>query len=407
MPEGGRGFPHIHVGPGCLGLGLIVTAGVEADLDVHLIARAVSALPPDPMFKALEKGQTGMRSFDLPVSTFTKGETLDALGELARQLVVDAPEALITIAATTEGFEARHKFLLEIAAARAERAGSQTVFVPCENDPGRSYPEFRTAMEALGVDCRDTMVNRLCPKLKLDPVDGAYQVTVDEVAEWVIQGAPDHRGLQALESLAYVEFAPDLEPFETRKRWLVNGAHLALAILAHARNIPSIDIAAVEPGRARWLQRLHAALIEALEHEHPHMTSNEEYAARHVAAWTRHEDEVTRILRRLKREQPLPFFDDLERKLIEPVSLLSAPASIREVRYVLDRLHYLLVKAKSYVDFEKFRSFLPTLPTAVDVRMCSRYEEILAPVLGTDEASSRAESLGVALEGHREDLASF
>lgn len=407
MGEAGGRCAHVHIGPGCLGLGLIVNAGLDAKLDVHLIARLGSALPPSPHFKALEKGRKEERVYPLPVSTFSKAERLSALPPLVRQLLVDCPDLLVTVAATTEGFQERHDFLLELAAMRAEVPGSNTAFIPCENDPGASYPEFRTAMEALGVDCRSTMVNRLCPTLKEDPSDGSYQVTVDEIAEWVIQGPPSHLTLRALGELSYVQFVSDLMPYETRKRWLVNGAHLALAILAKARGIPSIDIAASEPGRAQWLEGLHGALIEALELEYPELKENVDYGASHVAAWTRHEDKVTRILRRLKRRDPLAFFDDLERKLIEPIALLGDLSPFNEVRYFLDRLHYLLGKAESYVDFGEFKSFMPTLPTSVDVRICTRYLEVIKPVLGPQEASVRAEGLGVALDGHRRDLRLF
>ena len=409
MVEAGESTAHLHIGPGCLGLGLVVAAGLEADLDVHLIAREASALPDSARFKALRKGSDGEAVIPLPISTLSKADTAEALPGEVRELTFNVPELLVTIAATTPGLEQRQAFLLTLAEARAASASaSSTVFIPCENDPGKCYPELKAKLEGLGVECRDTMVNRLCPDLRLDPADGSFEVVVDEMAEWVIQGEADHQlALRALDGLAYVEFAPDVAPFETRKRWLVNGAHLALAILARARNIASIDIAAAAAGRTRWLEKLHRALIEALDRQHPGMRENDGYAASHVAAWARHEDRVMRILRRLRRAEPLPFFDDLERKLIEPLEMLEDLSRFPQVGDVLDRLHYVLLKGESYVDYGDFEDFLPSLATSVDVRMCSRYRQLLEPVLGGDEARARAESLGMALESHREELKAF
>jgi hypothetical protein len=399
MGEAGNDTVHMHIGPGCLGLGLVTAAGLEANLDVHLIAREASALPRSARFKALRKSDAGEESFALPVATLCKADTLGALEPDVRRLLTDTPQLLVTIAATTQGLEDRRGFLRELAEARG---GAATVFIPCENDRGDSYPEIREELEALEVECRDTMVNRLCPEVRLDEGDGCYEVVIDELAEWVIQGEPDgHVALRALGGLDYVDFVADVVPYETRKRWLVNGAHLALAILARARNLASIDVAAAEPGRARWLARLHRGLIAALEERFPGMPDNEPYAADHVSAWMRHHDEVTRILRRLKRADPLPFFDDLERKLIEPVRMLGDLSPFPEIGQVLDRLHRVLSRATSYHDYGEFESFLPTLPTAIDVRMCERYRAMLAPLLGAEEAERRAGQLGVSLESHR------
>lgn len=408
MVGAGNNAAHLHIGPGCLGLGLIVATALEAGLDVHLVARAGSKLPGDPRFKALEKGEAVDLTYPLPVRTFCKADTFAALPDGVRDVILRTPALLITVSATTVGFEQRHRFFLDVAAARAVKSDpGSTVFIPCENDPGASYPAFREELERMGVDCRDTMVNRLCPKLEPDSADGRLTVIVDEMAEWVVKGAPDRPPLRALDQVPHVSFTPDLAPFETRKRWLVNGAHLALAILARARNIPSVDQAAARLGRTKWLEKLHEGLIQALDRKHPGMEKNAEYAARHVAAWSRHEDEVTRILRRLKRADPEPFFDDLERKLIEPVALLGDLSAFPQVEYVFDRLHYLLQRGKFYVDFGEFSAFLPTLPTSVDVRMSARYEQALRPVLGKQEAKLRAESLGVALEGHRKAVRPF
>jgi len=400
---------HMHIGPGRLGLGLVVAAGLEAGLDVHLVTRKASSLPASARFKVLEKGDDGEKRVALPIVKVSKADTMEALPEEVQRLACHAPELLVTISATTKGLEERQAFLLALAGSRASSSSAATtVFIPCENDPGECYSDLKARLEELGVECRDTMVNRLCPELHVDEADGVHEVVVDEMAEWVIQGGTNHQlALRALEALSYVEFVPDVRPYETRKRWLVNGAHLALAILARARNIPSIDIAAAEPGRSEWLAKLQEALIESLDQCHPEMAENHVYAARHVAAWMRHEDNVSRILNRLRRENPLPFFDDLERKLIEPIAMLEDLSRFPQVHYVLDRLHRVLQRATSYADYEKLQKILPSLSTSIDVRTCARYQELLTPIIGTAEARKRADNLGVALESHREAVQLF
>lgn len=394
---------HIHIGPGCLGLGLIVTASIEAGLGVHLVARKESRLSSSPRFRAVIMGDRDTKEVNLPVITFSRSDTIENLSAEAREVVSDAPGLLITIAATTKGLEDRHAFLLEIARLRAESAKAETtIFIPCENDPGKSYAELRKKLDSLGVECLDTLVNRLCPELKINSDGTKAEVIADEMAEWVIESGSDHqRALAALGELDYVDFVADVRPYETRKRWLVNGAHLALAIVAHAKRIDSIDVAAAEPGRAQWLEKLHEVLIEPLDSRYPDLSENGHYAKRHVAAWMRHEDEVVRIMRRLRRADPLPFFDDLERKLIEPISLLSNPLASPEVRHVLNRLHRVLQRSRSYIDFEDLPRVLSTLDKSVDVGMASRYRELLVPLMGEEEAEIRAQSLEVSLDFHR------
>jgi hypothetical protein len=392
---------HIHIGPGCLGLGLIVLAGVEADLAVHVIARAESDLPESPIFKALVKAESGEESVDLPVVTFSKSDTFEGLEDPVRDLIATVPELLVTIAATTDGLEERHGFLIKLAEARAQSGSAETtLFIPCENDPGKNYPSLKQKLAALDVECLDTLVNRLCPKVNND--NGWVEVIADEQAEWVIQAEPDHQHtLVSLGELSYVDFVPDVRPYETRKRWLVNGAHLALAIIAHAKRTVSIDEAASEPGRAQWLEKLHEVLIESLDSRYPGLDENQRYASRHVAAWTRHEHDVVRIMRRLRRANPVPFLDDLERKLVEPIVLLEDPWSSPQVRQVFNRLHMVLQRVRSYVDFKDLPSILPTLDRSVDVRTATRYKELLVPVMGEKAAGDRAEKLGVSLESHR------
>jgi hypothetical protein len=403
MPATSLNAAHLHIGVGRLGLGLIAAAGLEAELDVHLVAREASKISTSAKFHALVKGEHGEERLPLPVSTVCKSDRWDSLTPELRQLCTDVPELLVTVAATTAGLQERHRFLLDLGAARGSSPPAvRTVFIPCENDPGHDYPALKKKLEGLGVECRDTMVNRLCADLHDDTPDKSVEVVVDDVREWVIEGCSSpHHTLAALEGLSYVDFVADIRPYETRKRWLVNGAHLALAILAHARNIPTINAAAASEQRREKVAKVHEALIEALELRHPGMSENSQYARKHIGAWMRHEDEVSRILKRLRRSNLEPFFDDLERKLIEPIRMVHDLDRFPPVLYVLSRLHRVLMRAKSYVDYAELPAVLPQVSTAADVRAYRRYRELLAPIVGEELASKRAENFGMALETHR------
>jgi Mannitol dehydrogenase C-terminal domain len=378
-----------------------VAAGVDAGLDVHLVTRESSELPDASRFSALVKGEGGETRIGLPVATFSKADTLETMCSEARDLIVGVPQLLVTASVAADGLEERKGFLLQIAEARTTSSRAEaTQFIPCENDPGIGYEELRQQLTSLGVECLDTLVNRLCPKRLVEGT--RVEVIADELAEWVIEAELDHRqALAALGELPYVAFVADVRPYETRKRWLVNGGHLALAIVAHAKRIVSIDQAASEPGRADWLAKLHKVLIESLDARWPGLEDNKQYASRHVASWARHEDDVVRIMKRLRRANPVPFLDDLERKLVEPLALLDDAWSALAVRRVFDRLHVVLQRGRSYVDFKDFPSILPTLDRSVDQRTTSRYEELLVPIVGEAAASERAARLGVALDSHR------
>lgn len=406
--EQGKAALHLHVGPGKLGIGLIAASSVEVGLDLCLVTHEASAIPSPATFTLVKKGEDGENSESWPEMEVSKADTLDALPDYVADLIRDVPELLVTIAATTEGLAARAPFLRELTSARVESTNAvSTIFIPCENDCGKGYPGLKSALEDANVDCRETMVNRLCSDFDVDD-SGAVTVKVDELAEWVIEGdCGRHAALAALNHLEHVLFVSDVAPYEVRKRWLINGGHLALAITARASDIPTIDQAAADPARRIWLSRIHEALIEALEGNHPGLPDNKSYAADHVAAWIRHEDEVDRILRRLRRADPLPFFDDLERKLIEPARLLGDLSRFPELTYAFDRLHRVVQRPESYLDYDEFKVFLPTLPTSVDIKACSRYAELLRPVFGAKEADSRAEALGVAYDFHREELKKY
>jgi len=325
-----------------------------------------------------------------------------------RAAIDDAPHLLITTAVTTAGIPAVAPIILELLDARSRRDDVTTTFIAGENDPGETYPELAEELTRLRVDCRRTMVNRLCFEPEELQRDGARVVRADGLAEWLIEGEPSTPALAALAALDHVTFVADVEPFEVRKRWLVNGGHLALAILAREYKQPRLDHAATAEGRTAWLRRLHSVLIGPLQRRYPELTGNDAYAAAHVNAWIRHEDRATRVLRRLRRADIGPFLRDVHRKLGEP---LMAPEMNRgDSRHVIEELlrslHAVLCSLEQYEDLQEIYEDPSLLDEAVDDNCTSLYCWWLAALLDDETAELRGRELREAFADHRDRLGS-
>lgn len=395
---------HLHIGAGRLGLGLIAATGVQAGLELHVLDKPRTDGAPERLRVELQlRGEDGERRLSpYETASLSCGTTVGDLRPAARAALLQTPHLLVTTAVRTEGVAVCGPFLLELARLRADSPHARTTtFIAGENDPGRTYGELKAALAALGVDCRDTMVNRLCPSVVVGATPEVRLVTVDTLAEWVIAGAPTGAALEALATVDYVRFVDEIEPYEVRKRWLVNGAHLALAIFARRHGLTSIDVAVAEPGRTEWVGKLHEQLIAALELRHPGLDGNAAYAADHVRAWLRHRHDVSLILRRLRRLDLVPFFDDFERKLGEPLRLLGGVARSPHAQAMLDDLDRILHRRNAYVDARELPSRLPRLPLDADVRACVRYRELLEGLLESGEAARREAALSAALGRHR------
>lgn len=396
---------HIHFGPGKLGLGLLVWAGLQAGFDVHVLARPGSVVTPDTALELQIRPEHGDDIWvSLPIASQCQAKDVVDVPPEVRAAIDGAPDLLVTTAVTTEGLQAVAPLIMDLLEARSGREGVKTTFIAGENDPGPKYPQLVDEFERLGVDCRRTMVNRLCFEPAELKREGARVIRADGLTEWLIEGQPDTPVLAALAKLEHVRFVPDVEPFEVRKRWLVNGGHLALAILAREYKQPRLDHAATEPGRSAWLRQLHFVLIGVLQRRYPELEDNVDYAAKHVNAWIRHEDRAIRVLRRLKRADIGPFLRDLYRKLGEP---LMAPELIRGeswrvVEELMHSLHNVLRSFEQYEDQVEIRENPGLLDEAVDENCTSLYHLWLTALIDEETADTRYRELHEAFADHRD-----
>jgi len=398
---------HVQLGPGKVGLGLVTAVSTEAGLDTHIVGKGTSRVRPGRKLEVRVLGLAGREEFDpLPVASISCADCWDDLHWDCMTAIMHSPSLLITTSLTTKGLAARHGFILDLARHRAASSyATSTIFIAAENDPGPSYPELSLELERLGVECRRTVVNRFCVHADYDEKRNAHVVTVDDLAEWVIEGpATSGTPLEALAKVPYVSFVPDIDPVATRKRWLVNGLHLALAIIAQQKPIPTIDVAIAEPGRTEWAIALLQTLIESFEYRYPEMSGSLEYATAHLPVWLRHTDPVRRILSRLSRIDPLPFLDDFDRKLGDPVRLHPTMngAQTPQVRTAFDALQRVLERPTLYVDHADLLHGLRRVPITTDIETARRYRLLLRDIFSPEEIERRVTKLIWAYAQHRD-----
>ena len=242
-----RGPIHIHLGPGKLALGLILPIADELDLPSHLIGRpgsgstaayGVSFAPNRPL-----------RFYGL--ASFSGPERLEEAAPEILKAIEDVRPMLITTTLRA-GIKERYGFVRELLSSRNSEA--ETVFIACENSPHPLYARLRDEFEPAGVQFSATVVNRICPKF-LEPDEGRRVVRAHERGEWLIARS-SMAGVIASQ-LARSDFVSFHSPeeivaLEKRKRWIVNGGQLYLAILAHDAGEDGLVGQPIRPVCAIW-----------------------------------------------------------------------------------------------------------------------------------------------------------
>lgn len=103
-----------------------------------------------------------------------------------------------------------------------------------------------------------TMIDRITPATTdadrtaaaaLTGYSDASPVVTEPFTEWVLAGA-DFADLES----AGARFVADVQPFELRKLWLLNGSHSLLAYAAPARGHATVAAAVADPVCLRWIE---------------------------------------------------------------------------------------------------------------------------------------------------------
>jgi hypothetical protein len=392
---------HVHIGPGALGLGLIVHCANKANLDSHLVTR------PNPSSTASTfcLGLTGSaEEIALRRATYSTAASIEQLTPEARGALATCDSVLIT-SSVGGNFSQCTDLIVELAAfRRPDGGGLDITFITCENTLDDCYEELAEQLEALGADLRQTMVNRLCPG-RDESQDGlTVIVRADPHAEWFIEGEPDNEMLERLDTLPCVSFVPDVEPYATRKKWMVNGAHVALALFARRVKQPSIRVVALDRERQQHLIELYRNMAQLFPDSWNSILGNSvDYGVEQLIPFGRTQDDTSRILKRLHRVKVKPFLDDVNHKLAEPARRYRLQAGDQSPGFenVFEVLHEVLLHLESYQDFEEVTNQDVQLSDSADRDAVDAYEQVLTGVVRDDVKTDRVEAFVRRLARHR------
>lgn len=182
--------------------------------------------------------------------------------------------AIVTLTITEAGYQINDLNLPNTALGRLALAlnhrfvetGLPIALVPCDNLPANGEV-LKAALLKLGeqlgaafldylstVSFVTTSIDRITPKtqpedialvLKATSVKDQIPVVTEEFSDWVLSGEFP-LGRPNWES-AGARFVEDIEPFENRKLWLLNGAHSLMSFLGQQRGHETVDEAIADP----------------------------------------------------------------------------------------------------------------------------------------------------------------
>ena len=387
---------HIHLGASKLGLGLVVSITAQLGMEVHLVGRPGPEMIP--RFGVSLVPSVPLAFHD--VETFTGPESFEEAHPKLRSAVTRDGPLLITCT-LRDGIVSRLSFLRELLAARG---GGEALFIPCENSPHPAYETLRKEFEPKGVCFLDTVVNRICPKF-IETSDSRRIVRAHKIGEWLIEddGAKGIIREMLASSEQDVLFEKNLEPFERRKRWQVNGGQLLLALLAHQGGVKSLMSAAHTPRTFTPVVHFHSEVNRVLA-QYAELSENLDFAMRHSVAFCEITDDVDRMVA-MRRENLSKFFATFRARIAEPARLateLGGGETPEIFDYALAVLDQLLDEPRAY-DWSSARA---GLEPAVDQRAVEAYTGMLEGWKPADEIVARGERLEMTLSAHRSRFAS-
>lgn len=403
---------HVHIGPSPLALGLLVPCALAAGFHVHLLGR-----PGDsgPNRYRLVNTATGVET-QPQVQTFEGPGCFDEVSAEVRG-ALESEEPLLLTCTLREKIAERSQLVEELIEARPP--GAETVFMPCENSPDAAYEPLTLRCEERGVIPVRAVVNKMCAAGKSEWGQPRL-VEAHSLGEWLIEDPLREVGL--LEALAAaseeVELVCDFEARKERKLWMVNGTHLALALIARGTGVRGIDIstASEDEGQAREqegdslrrearrrgtlvrIAQLHGPMDEALKLRHPGLEGNLDYGREHVIAYTEHPDRVSRVLSGFMREDLSPFIATLRERLGAPAKVcFESGRSVDAFAAVFDEFEKRAADLDAFADRIEVRRNPDLITKAADERAVDAYRKLVGEWMSARVAEQRVERLADAL----------
>lgn len=284
----------VHLGPGPLGLGLVVDVLLRQGFDVCLIGKPEGKEHKE-YWLAFADPDRGLQSRQ--VQWACNPRDVQGLGDDVTVRLRTDSSVLITCALGDKAAE-RDSLLREILALRP--AGAETVLLACENEPDEIYAAIAQGFpDVYYCAC---VVDRICSRDKPEiDSEGRRRLLVHSVAQWVIrqpQGRPHHVIEQLADADEVVATDQPLDAHKARKLWVVNGVHLLLALLARKEGLEELPLDDARRAAFEQLaQPLIESILEAVERRWPDLRRDPEFAADRVRAFCESPDSASRILR--------------------------------------------------------------------------------------------------------------
>ena len=190
----------------------------------------------------------------------------------------DPAVGYVTLTVTEAGYfrsDAVVARLVDGLRARQAAGAGPIAIVPCDNlvDNGRTVRRLvreaaeRLAPESIGwiddnVSFVSTMVDRITPATtdedratvrELSGLDDASPVVTEPFTEWVLAG--DFPAGRPEWDAVGARFVSDVQPFEQRKLWLLNGSHSLLAYAGPTRGHRTVAEAIADPVCRAWVEQ--------------------------------------------------------------------------------------------------------------------------------------------------------
>jgi hypothetical protein len=395
----------IHIGPGRLGLGLIVPCLRQAGFDVCLVGRPDAdreELPQYLLDWTDPRVGLELRSVSYACNAGCAADLPDAV----RAYVASDEPLVITGALGPKNAPACEGLIGEILELRP--AGAQTDVIVCENE---DLPIYRTLAERHGDRATFcwSVVDRVCTWLDSGTRRGGRRaVRAHPVGEWVI-GHPDPQSptMQALAQAPEVRVVvPDHVPaYKHRKLWTVNGLHLVLALLARRSRVDvsnrRMDVLPLVAREAEF-QEIAAQVCEGIDAgllalHRQELSPDPAYGPARVQVFCETPDRVERVLRSLVRADLRDFMRRFDERVCDAARAThDAGGDVTVFRKILANVLLVLRDERSYYDDPD-----APLDPDVDAGVVEAFAHALRDWLPEEERAARVADLRRTLEQQR------
>ncbi|WP_062464234.1 mannitol dehydrogenase family protein [Demequina soli] len=210
--------------------------------------------------------------------------------------------------------------------------GGPLTVMPCDNMPDNGAlvrAGLLAFASAVGLELQEwieenvsfvsTSVDRITPRFSDDDLDlphahgldDAVPVVTEPFINWILQG--DFAAGRPAWETAGAEFVADLEPFENRKLWLLNGAHTAMAGFSRLRGCATVADASADPASRE--------LVEAFWSE----------ARRHLPVGVRAEEYCTALWERFENPRIAHSLAQIAEDSATKLGVRAAPVALAEL----------------------------------------------------------------------------